>query len=290
MSTVSGRELIERLQKRGRALNAQCQRLLAAAQHIRPQLLLDYLHGRGKLPVDVLHTAEVTATWTALQVDCRKYAASFVSANRGTASGGSSASDYEAYLRKVVLATVQLEPTAAPAPLAQPAASSLLTRREAGALREEGFVVLTDVLRRCGIDATRLRAEMALLHSHNVISPTDSSCNPGAHGVNLRCGTAEERAQFGRQRTPTLLAAIETLRGVNPPGLQLWPARCLCSLGPRSRPARNSCRTRCSSAGILSPARSGSPCLEPSSCLPILRVALTTSGTSIAMATTMQER
>ena len=40
---------------------------------------------------------------------------------------------------------------------------------------------------------------LTLLHRHGVISPSTSSCNPGAHGVNLRCGTEHERAQFTRQ-------------------------------------------------------------------------------------------
>jgi len=45
-----------------------------------------------------------------------------------------------------------------------------------------------------------------------VISPTNSTCNPGAHGVNLRCGTLEEQQQFLRQGTPALLGAIALLR------------------------------------------------------------------------------
>ena len=75
-------------------------------------------------------------------------------------------------------------------------------------LEADGFVLL-----RTRLDP-RLAREFALLHRHGVISPTNSSCNPGAHGVMLRCGTAEEREQFVRQGTPALLGAIELLRAM----------------------------------------------------------------------------
>jgi hypothetical protein len=87
-------------------------------------------------------------------------------------------------------------------------APTLVSAGDVARLEADGFVLL-----RTRLDP-RLAREFALLHRHGVISPTNSSCNPGAHGVMLRCGTAEEREQFVRQGTPALLGAIELLRAM----------------------------------------------------------------------------
>jgi len=95
----------------------------------------------------------------------------------------------------VVLARVDLEPTLSPAAAACSSAAGRVSITDAhvARLQADGFVQL-----QVPCDG-RLRSEFELLHRHGVISPSTSSCNPGAHGVNLRCGTEHERAQFTRQ-------------------------------------------------------------------------------------------
>jgi hypothetical protein len=220
MADVTGRQLVERLQGRGRALNTKCQRLVTAAgDGSMAQHVLEALHGRRpSLPSvakSILHLRkDVERSWASLRVDIADYARQLERSNGGGSEGTTSAA-YEAYLANVVLATLQLEATTPPSELADPIATSgLLGAHEAATLRSEGFVVLQGVDTRGAITADRLKKELALLHTHGVITPSTNSCNPGAHGVNVRCGTAEERDSFRKQGTPTLLAAIELLRAL----------------------------------------------------------------------------
>jgi hypothetical protein len=150
--------------------------------------------------------------------DIKSYAAQFAAGQPGT-----SAQDYMDYCRRVVLAKMPLEATSRPSELRQPSAGALIRESDVAALRSHGVVVLSsERVRRAtagSLDVRRLQAELALLHTHGVISPTNSSCNPGAHGVNLRCGTSDERANYAKQRTPHLLLAMDLLRAL-PDALQ----------------------------------------------------------------------
>ena len=131
--------------------------------------------------------------------------------------GGSSQREaYVNYLRRVVLARVHLEARPRRGRQCSPLLQSevLSIDDAASSLRHRGYCIIDGALKRAGIDANALRAELALLHKHGVIAPTNSSCNPGAHGINLRCGTEAERAAFDKQRTPTMRAAIELLRSL----------------------------------------------------------------------------
>lgn len=216
-NVISGSDLIEKLGKSGSALNAKCQALVAAsgsdgcARH-----LLDCFHGRCKKwpvvpPAAMTLRANVVREWTALTVEIREAARQLVASNTG-----GSETDYDGYLRRVVLSKLTLEETTIPAQLARPAASSLVSDNDVAALHADGIVVISNqrVLAASALDVVRLRAEFALLHNHGVITPSVSSCNVGAHGVNLRCGTAEERANYAKQRTPCLLSAMDLLRAL----------------------------------------------------------------------------
>jgi hypothetical protein len=78
----------------------------------------------------------------------------------------------------VVLARVDLEPTLSPAAAACSSAAGRVSITDAhvARLQADGFVQL-----QVPCDG-RLRSELELLHRHGVISPSTSSCNPGAHG------------------------------------------------------------------------------------------------------------
>ena len=213
-TVVSGAEMLDRLAKRGIALNASAQALAAVCGDGGHKKLDDCFKGRSKrwpkVPEEAAALrASVVRMWTDLTVDIRAYAKQLADQQPG-----SSAADFASYLRNVVLAKVELEATVRPAT----AACTLLHGsgpfgvHDVEALAARGVaVVKLDAA--AGIDFPRLRSEMAELHKHGVISPTVSSCNPGAHGINLRCGTAEERQPYDRG-TPTLRAAIELLRSL----------------------------------------------------------------------------
>eukprot|EP00966_Prymnesium_polylepis_P072543 1684143-Prymnesium_polylepis.1 len=64
------------------------------------------------------------------------------------------------------------------------------------------------------VDGAALHREMRALYDHGVISPAGHTCNPGAHGIMLRCGTDAELDSFRRQRTPELLKCLLLLRGL----------------------------------------------------------------------------
>ena len=147
--------------------------------------------------------------WQPIDRDIKRYADSFARAAKA-----SSADDYAGHLRRVVLAQLSLEDLAAPAEAAFAQETGLVTSTTVDTLRRSGFVLLDDVLERAGLSAERLHADLALLHTHGVISPSPSSCNPGAHGVLLRCGTEAERAGFERQGTTELLRAVQLLRAL----------------------------------------------------------------------------
>ena len=219
MPTVSGPEILERLGRRGTALFSDCQKLAAACGEHGAQQLLDCLHGRSnKWPTPTAPGAEklrasVVRTWTQLTVDIHSYAEQFAAGQPGT-----SVKDFEDYCRNHVLAKVPLEATTAPAQLSHSAANELISESDVAALKACGVVVLSRervISASAGfLDVRRLQSELALLHKHGVISPTNSTCNPGAHGVNLRCGTAAERANYGKQRTPNILCAMDLLRAL----------------------------------------------------------------------------
>ena len=205
-------DIIATLRRRGSALNHLCQQLVALGA--TRQSILDVLEQRqSKWPTvanDKNKTLAATVrTWTTICVDIGSYSDSF---------GGSSQREaYVNYLRRVVLARVHLEATTSAADASmQPAAAKRVLSIDdaASSLRHLGYCIIDGALKRAGIDANSLRAELALLHKHGVIAPTNSSCNPGAHGINLRCGTEAERAAFDKQRTPTMRAAIELLRSL----------------------------------------------------------------------------
>ena len=219
MAALTGAEVIERLSAAGRSLNVKCQALAAAmvgeedaAQHIS-----DVLHGRQKKwrqvrepEAEPLRAATVGA-WAELCVDVRKYARAL-----GHTASRKAAAEYESYLFNVVLSQIQLEKTWLPRTLTRPGCSAIVSARDVAALRRDGFVVLRAgaSLFAAGVDIGGLRRDLALLHRHGVIARTNSTCNPGAHGTNLRCGTDEEKAAFVKQGTPSLLAAAECLRAL----------------------------------------------------------------------------
>ena len=165
-------------------------------------------------PAAVPQKMAVARAWAKLCVDIRGYTASLLSPTAYASSGGAAA--HETYLRRVVLARVHLEATASAAEACcrRVAAARCVSVADVSSLHSRGFAIVDDVLGRAGIDCAALTRDIALLHKHGVIAPTNSSCNPGACGINLRCGTDDERAAFDKQRTPTLRAAIELLRSL----------------------------------------------------------------------------
>ena len=201
---LTGEAFVAQLSARGDALDALCQRLVRAAPALqRP--LLDKLHGRANSwpsPTESKASSlqrEVARTWTACCVDIRKFASALAEQR----PGGETAASYEAlcdewsnpnpspspspnpkpipneaYLRRVVLARVDLEPTLSPAAAACSSAAGRVSITDAhvARLQADGFVQL-----QVPCDG-RLRSEFELLHRHGVISPSTSSCNPGAHG------------------------------------------------------------------------------------------------------------
>jgi hypothetical protein len=234
---LKGDAFVAQLSARGDALDELCQRLVRAAPALqRP--LLDKLHGRASSwPAPTAAKAsslrEIARMWTACCVDIRKFASALTEQQ----PGGDTAASYEAYLRRVVLARVDLEPTLSPAAAACSSAANRvdITDAHVARLQADGFVQL-----QMPCDG-RLRSEFELLHRHGVISPSYSSCNPGAHGVNLRCGTEHERAQFTRQGTPALLEAIETLRSL-PHALLSRGYRCAARVANKHRSLELSAR------------------------------------------------
>jgi hypothetical protein len=180
------------------------------------------VEGRRRDWPDVPTTAEplrraAVRAWAQICVEIRRYAAALSSPDATEA--------YETYLRRVVLARVHLEATAtsAEACVRKSAALQCVRASDAAALHAHGFVVVDGVLERAGIDTSALVRDLSLLHKHGVIAPTNSSCNPGACGINLRCGTAQELAAFDRQRTPHLKAAIEVSTRHVPSAVQQHP-------------------------------------------------------------------
>ena len=129
--------------------------------------------------------ALVVWTWTQLTVDIHSYAEQFAAGQPGI-----SVKDFEDYCRNHVLAKVPLEATKAPAQPEHSAVNELISESDVAALKACGIVVLSRervISASAGfLDVRRLQSELALLHKHGVISPTNSTCNPGAHGVNLR--------------------------------------------------------------------------------------------------------
>ena len=220
-SLVTGEALLGLLRRRGDELNGVCERCVAATgAHLR-RPLLDRLHGRSTTWPEAPKALrmELARIWTQIGLEIHKYAKGLAEGQR---AANGSLDDYSGYLTRVVLARVTLEDTTDPSALAVEVVrpwqhSQLLTAADAPTLVSAGDVARLEadgfVLLRTRLDP-RLAREFALLHRHGVISPTNSSCNPGAHGVMLRCGTAEEREQFVRQGTPALLGAIELLRAM----------------------------------------------------------------------------
>lgn len=129
-------------------------------------------------------------------------------------STGGSKTDYAGFLRRVVLKVVRLDDTTDPLVLGRPETAGLVDTTHVESLRTSGIVVLPNALGRCGIDCRALQADLEMLWRGGVIAPSTSTCNPGAHGVMLRCGSAVERAQFQQQRTHALLSTIELMRSV----------------------------------------------------------------------------
>ena len=204
---LSGAELLGRLRARGDALNDAAQRLAARHPSAR-RLILDRLHGRTHRWPDVPQPdlRSVKRLWTQCEEDILMYADA-ISASSKAAS--SSREDYAQYCRRVVLARVHLEETMAPRLAAESLSGSTavpVTASDVAQLRECGYCVLHTPFN------AALRKDFETLYKHGVIPPTNSTCNPGAFGTNLRCGTAEERQGFVLQRTFALLDAIEQLR------------------------------------------------------------------------------
>ena len=225
--TVSGPEIVRRLGQRGMLLFHDCQRLCdaCASFSVASQQLLDCLHGRSKRWPAASGAEELRASvfrsWAQITADIRSYARQFAAGHPG--GGGApgsptSAGFYDDYLRNLVLSKLKLEPTRSPAALARPAVSALVTGGDVAELRAHGVLVIgaerVAAAAAGSFDLERLQAELALLHGHGAISPTSSTCSPGTHGVNLRSDTAGERANYGRQRTPHLLAAMDFLRAL----------------------------------------------------------------------------
>ena len=215
----NGPALIALLRRRGEELNALCQDLISAIGGAGRKEILDMLEGRRQRwpnvpPAAVSQKMAVARAWAKLCVDIRGYTASLLSPTAYASSGGAAA--HETYLRRVVLARVHLEATASAAEACcrRVAAARCVSVADVSSLHSRGFAIVDDVLGRAGIDCAALTRDIALLHKHGVIAPTNSSCNPGACGINLRCGTDDERAAFDKQRTPTLRAAIELLRSL----------------------------------------------------------------------------
>ena len=202
-ATLTGKEVIASLQSRGARL---AQRLASLEAADRRQVL-GAIQGQGGWPK---HLTKVQRDhWEPIDRDVKRYAESFAQA-----ATASSVDDYASHLRRVVLAQLSLEELAAPAEAAFACETGLITSAAVDTLRRTGFVLLDGVLERAGLSAARLHADLALLHKHGVITPSPSSCNPGAHGVMLRCGSPAERAGFERQGTTELLRAVSLLRAL----------------------------------------------------------------------------
>jgi len=216
-SALSGREVVAWLKTSGDEINDALLPLQLSADSRKA--LLDFLHARLRVWPAVIPKS-LHRRWVELTLEIRQLAAALV---RPEGGGGAApaAADFEGYLKRVVLAQIHLEATEPPAALADARADALFTPARASSLRRHGFVVIEDALAPFGIEPGLLHADIALLHRHGVIPPAGSSCNVGAHGVMLRCGTEVERAQFVQQRTTALLRACELLRSL-PRALQKW--------------------------------------------------------------------
>lgn len=231
MSTMhSGAELLDSLGKRGMALNASAQALAVTCGPDGHYALDRCFKGVSKTWPKVPAAASslrsaVVRAWTELVIDIRGYAKQLAAQKPGS---GSSESDIADYLRNVVLAKLQLEPTSLPAELATLGSGSdfAIGDGELAALRASGVGVVS-VTPSAAIDLSRLHEELVALYEHDVISPTQSSCNPGAHGINVRCGTREERKNLDRG-TPALRVAMDALRAV-PHALECRGYRCRAS-------------------------------------------------------------
>ena len=205
MPALTGQEVVSSLQSRGAQLG---QRVASVTAADRSQILRA-IKGGGGWPT---HLNKIRREWEAIDRDVRQYAESF--ANVARVGTSVSADDYAGHLRRVVLAQLDLEELADPAAAAFARETGLISRTTVDRLRQTGFVVLDDALERGGLSASRLRADLALLHKHGVIGPSPSSCNPGAHGVLLRCGSEAERESFVQQGTTELLRAVQLLRAL----------------------------------------------------------------------------
>ena len=116
----SGAELLESLGKRGAELNAIAQRLAVCCGSDGFRKLDQCFKGRRKKWPSVPQEARslrksVIQAWSSLEADMRSYAQQLV-----VLRPGSSVDDIEEYLRNVVLAKLDLEPTSPPAELALP--------------------------------------------------------------------------------------------------------------------------------------------------------------------------
>ena len=202
-ATLTGKEVIAALQSR----SARLAQRLASLEAADRRQVLGAIQGRGGWPK---HLTKLRRDhWEPIDSDVKRYAESFAQA-----ATASSVDDYAGYLRRVVLARLSLEELTAPAEAAFACETGLITSAAVDTLRRTGFVLLDGVLERAGLSAARLHADLALLHKHGVITPSPSSCNPGAHGVMLRCGSPAERAGFERQGTTELLRAVSLLRAL----------------------------------------------------------------------------
>lgn len=223
MPQMHGAALIAQLQQRGDSLNLSMNSLvtvLPSSGRTQLRKIIDgHEHKWPAVPVSSRPLCQdVIKEYHKLCVDIDKYAKALAQSNSTL-----NAADCSSYLRHCAFSRVKLEdmPTTREC-FRLPAASQLVTADDAATLRAGGVVVLHDVFSATGIDANALQSEIGLLHKHGVITPSNSSCNPRAHGVNLRCETTAERDAFVRQRTPTLLAAIDLLRSL---------PHALCSVG-----------------------------------------------------------
>lgn len=207
----SGAELLESLGKRGTELNTVAQKLAVCCKGGDGYRKLNQcFQGRRKkwpsVPQEAAHLrASVIQAWTNLEADMQSYAQQLVKLRPG-----SNVKDIEEYLRNVVLAKLALEPTSPPSELALPC--SPFSERDISRLAARGFFA-TSIPSTSGINVVRLHDEILELYQHGVISPSNSSCNPGAHGINVRCGTTAERERLD-DGTPTLRAAMELLRSM----------------------------------------------------------------------------
>ena len=217
-ATASGEEVLSRLRYTGDVLNSIVQQILPRVNPAARQQLSGAFHGNADWPavappVEVA-LSQLKSLWSRTRHEIEGYAASVFGQQRGT-NNPTTAADYERHFISVVCARLVLEPVSEPEALQCDAARRLqLGAAHVGMLKRSGCSVLSGALDTAGIDARALHGEMQMLFEHGVIAPTRHTCNPGAHGIMLRCGTETELDSFRKQRTPELLKAILLLRGL----------------------------------------------------------------------------